>query len=530
MSWRWREILLGAVLALGVAGAVAAGFYFGAPFAWGVTSRWQLSLEILGVAVALQVAAFALTQFWLERQRLSLYVGLAFLAATIADLVAALVSQDSYYAPRVERYRALVGIWTVGRLLMSGLLLAGLGAHGRAAISRAVGRELTVGALAAAAGTLLLVQAPLWVALPGLMVEGLEVRRPWDLAGGILFAAALPAYWWTYRQRRGVLVGAVLISLLIGLLAQVAAIQSAEPSDGLAMLAMVLKVASYVPPLVGLFVASVVLYREQQRLTVQVQTAQEELAKYSKHLEQTIAARTQEVEARARDLEVFAFTVSHDLKAPLRGIHAYAELLLDTCGPQLGEQGARFAQAIRRMSQTMRKLIDDLLEYSRLQRRDAVMSKVNLRELTQSVVHDRHPQIEQAGAEVTLEFADMVCEGDRMMFYQVLGNLLDNALKYSRGAKPPRITISGWVDHDRCCVAVADNGIGFDMEHAERIFSLFERLHPSEKYEGSGIGLSIVKRIIEKHGGQVWAEGKPGQGATFTFVVPQKQSAILPAT
>ncbi len=503
MSSRLREILLASALGLAALAIVAVCFWLASPFEWTLTTRWQLSLEILGVSLAVQVAAFALSQFWLQRQRLALFVGLAFLATAIADLVGALVSQDSYFTPHVERYRTLVGIWTLGRLVMSGCLLTGIWQHRRRPISHEVGSELVKGLAIVGAATFLLVQLPLVVALPGLMIEGGEVRRPWDLIAGIMFAGALPMYWWMYRAQRGVLPGAVLVSLLLGLIAQAFMTQSAEPSDGLAMLAMVLKVASYLPPLAGLFVASVVLYREQQRLTVQVQTAQEELAKYSRHLEQTVAARTQEVEARAKDLEVFAFTVSHDLKAPLRGIHAYSELLLDTCGAQLGEQGSRFALAIRRMSQTMRKLIDDLLEYSRLQRRDAVMSLVNLRELAQSVINDRQPQIEQANADIQFDFADMTCQGDRMMFYQVIGNIFDNALKYSRGAKPPRITVTGWQDHDRCCVAVTDNGIGFDMEHAERIFSLFERLHPAEKFEGSGIGLSIVKRIVEKHGGQV---------------------------
>lgn len=237
---------------------------------------------------------------------------------------------------------------------------------------------------------------------------------------------------------------------------------------------------------------SVVWYREQQESTAKLQATREELVRQSRQLEQLVAERTREVEARAKDLEVFAFTVSHDLKAPLRGICAYTELLLDTCGEQLGEKGQRLTLTIRRLAQTMRRLIDDLLEYSRLQRREAVLAPVELRELVQSVLRDRAVQIEQTGAEVTVEMPDLVCRGDRMMLYPVLGNLVDNALKYSRERRPPRIVIRGEAGEEGCRVSVSDNGIGFDPEHAEKILGLFERLHPPRNTKVPASGLVFV--------------------------------------
>lgn len=520
MHQRIREVWLGVLALVGVAALVWVAWestrWVGRP----LPEAWRLAVEIVGVVVALQVAAFALAQFWLVGHRLTLFVGLAFWAATVMDLIRALVGQGIYGPPPSGAEAALVGTWVLGRWTMASLLVIGVWQQSHRPSTPRAACDFRHAVLMVTAAALVLGHLPLVVRLPGLVQTDAAVSRPWDLAAALPFAVAMGLCWWIYRQQRGVWLGATLLSLLPGLLTQVVAARAGGITEPVADLALGLKVASYLPPLVGLFVWSVVWYREQQELTAKLQATREELVRQSRQLEQLVAERTREVEARAKDLEVFAFTVSHDLKAPLRGIYAYTELLLDTCGEQLGEKGQRLTLTIRRLAQTMRRLIDDLLEYSRLQRREAVLAPVELRELVQSVLRDRAVQIEQTGAEVTVEMPDLVCRGDRMMLYQVLGNLVDNALKYSRERRPPRIVIRGEAGEEGCRVSVSDNGIGFDPEHAEKIFGLFERLHPPEKYEGSGIGLSICRRIIEKHGGRIWAEGRPGQGATFTFVLP----------
>ncbi|MDW8344799.1 MAG: ATP-binding protein [Verrucomicrobiae bacterium] len=522
MNQRMREILWSALALLVVAGCVWVTWQSVGWMNRPLPDAWRLALEIVGVVVALQVATFALAQFWLVGHRLTLFVGLAFWTAALTDLVQALVEQGIYGEPPSGRDVALVGAWVLGRWSVASLVVIGVWQQRRGHSTPRAARDFRQAVLLATAAALVLAHLPLVMRLPGLLQLDATISRPWDLAGGVPFAMAMGLCWWIYRQQRGVWLGATFLSLVPGLLTQVLAARAGGVREPVADFALGMKVASYLPPLVGLFVWSVVWYRQQQELTVKLQATREELIRQSQRLEQLVAERTREVEARAKDLEVFAFTVSHDLKAPLRGIYAYTELLLDTCGEQLGEKGQRLTLTIRRLAQTMRRLIDDLLEYSRLQRREAVLAPVEVRELVQSVIRDRAVQIEQAGAEVTIEMPDMVCRGDRMMLYQVLGNLLDNALKYSRERRPPRIVIRGEVGEEGCRVSVSDNGIGFDPEYAEKIFGLFERLHPPEKYEGSGIGLSICRRIIEKHGGRIWAEGRPGQGATFTFVLPCK--------
>lgn len=519
MSQRAREFGLVVVALLGLAGLIWATWVSAGWMTRPLPEAWRLAVEIVGVVVALQVAAFALAQFWLVGHRLTLFVGLAFWAAALTDLIQALVAQGLYGQPPTGVEAARVGAWALGRWTVGSLLVVGLWQQWRRPSTPRAARDFRHAVLMTTATVLVLGHLPLVVTLPGWIREGAIVARPWDVAAAVPFGLALGLCWWVYRRQHGVWLGATLLSLVPGLLTQVWAARAGEVAVADAALGM--KLASYLPPLVGLFVWSVVWYRQQQELTARLQETREALVRQSRQLEQLVAERTREVEARAKDLEVFAFTVSHDLKAPLRGIYAYTELLLDTCGGELGEKGQRLTLTIRRLAQTMRRLIDDLLEYSRLQRREAVLAPVELRELAQSVVRDRAVQIEQCGAEVVVEMPELVCRGDRMMLYQVLGNLLDNALKYSRERRPPRIVIAGAADAEGCRVSVSDNGIGFDNEYAEKIFGLFERLHPPERYEGSGIGLSICRRIIEKHGGRIWAEGRPGQGATFTFVLPQ---------
>jgi signal transduction histidine kinase len=347
------------------------------------------------------------------------------------------------------------------------------------------------------------------------------VHKPWQLVVGALFVAAVPGYWTMYRKLGGSVIGSVLVSLILAIFAQAYMSRSATLYDGSSNLASVLKVGSYFPLLVGLFVESVTLFRAQKRLTSGLQVAQAELSEYSKGLERKVAERTRDLEARAKELEAFAYTVSHDLKAPLRGIQTYSQFLLEQYAPNLDETGQRYAASVGKAAANMKELIDDLLEYSRLERREAEMGPVDLRALMDSVIAERQAQIEQTQAQVNLELASPLITGDRAMLRAAIANLVDNAIKFSRDSKPPRIEVRGREENGQYVVSVKDNGIGFDMQHRERIFEIFQRLHRVDEYEGTGIGLSTVKRAIEKHGGRVWAQSEPGRGATFTFTIPK---------
>jgi PAS domain S-box-containing protein len=254
---------------------------------------------------------------------------------------------------------------------------------------------------------------------------------------------------------------------------------------------------------------------------IQRKQAEEELRSLNIQLEQRVVDRTAELEAKNRALETFSYSVSHDLKAPLRGIDGYARLLLDDYGHCLDEEGRGFLRTIHQAASQMNQLIDDLLAYSRLERRILTRGQVNARSLVEALVAERSNDLEERAIQVTIGISCGVIFADAEGLTQVLRNLLENAIKFTKGVLAPRIEVSSLETEHSCLVWVRDNGIGFEMQHHHRIFEIFQRLHRAEDYPGTGIGLAIVRMAMERMGGRVWAESTPGEGATFFLEFPK---------
>lgn len=248
--------------------------------------------------------------------------------------------------------------------------------------------------------------------------------------------------------------------------------------------------------------------------------AEDELRRLNAELEQRVGERTAELEDLNRELETFAYSVSHDLKAPLRGIDAYSHMLLEDHTARLDEQGRDYLQRIRRGVSRMGCLIDDLLAYARLDRRAVRAAALDLPALIADLVAERQGELDEAGVELVLAVPPMALVADRDGLLLVLRNLFDNAIKYSCEAKPPRIAISAEAGDGLCRIEVRDNGIGFDMQFYDRIFEIFQRLTPAEAYSGNGVGLAIVRKAMTRMGGRVWAESRPGEGACFHIELP----------
>lgn len=250
--------------------------------------------------------------------------------------------------------------------------------------------------------------------------------------------------------------------------------------------------------------------------------AEEELAQHRDHLEELVRLRTAELESANTELEAFAYSVSHDLRAPLRHIEGFIGLLEKRLAGTLDEQGRLYMRTITTSSQRAQLLIADLLSFSRMTRAEMVTSRVDLRELAQEVLQEAGR--DAGGRDVAWEVAPLpVVTGDRAMLRVVLVNLIANALKFTRTRSPARIELGCEEgDGDETVVFVRDNGVGFDMRYADRLFGVFQRLHREEDFEGTGIGLAIVRRIISRHGGRAWATGVVDQGATFSFSLPRR--------
>jgi K+-sensing histidine kinase KdpD len=250
-----------------------------------------------------------------------------------------------------------------------------------------------------------------------------------------------------------------------------------------------------------------------------------------KHREDEIRKLNNELAKRARDLETsnnelesFAYSVSHDLRAPLRHVVGYSELLQRQASSLLDEKSRRFMQTILESSKRMGNLIDDLLAFSRLGRTETKKTLVSLDQLVKEVVAEIGQ--DTTGRDIVWNIHPLpVCYGDRSMLRLVIVNLLSNAVKFTRMRAQAEIEIGSVDGENEVEVFVRDNGAGFDMQYADKLFGVFQRLHLPEEFEGTGIGLATVRRIIHRHGGEVRAEGGVDQGATLYFSVPTAQDA-----
>ncbi len=228
----------------------------------------------------------------------------------------------------------------------------------------------------------------------------------------------------------------------------------------------------------------------------------------------------EQLRAKNEELKGFAYTVSHDLKAPLRGITGYAQELTRKHQDGLSERAVFCLAQIVTAAKNLDQLIEDLLKYSRLDAETPTATPVQLDAVVQSILHDRSHTLTELAVQLSVQVpAQQLVTWERGL-HQVLSNLIDNAIKYSRQATPPRISIVAASANGRCLLSVADNGIGFDMKYHDRIFGLFNRLVRPTEFEGTGAGLAIVKKLIDKIGGRIHAESAPGQGATFYIDIP----------
>jgi len=250
-------------------------------------------------------------------------------------------------------------------------------------------------------------------------------------------------------------------------------------------------------------------------------TQQRESDAKIKELNSALRNQVEQLAASNRELEAFSYSVSHDLRAPLRHVIGFVDLLNNKSTAALDEKSRHYLQVISEAAQKMGVLIDDLLAFSRMGRTEMMKKPVDLSQLVQEVVHDL---VEEAkGREIEWQIAPLpAVVGDRAMLRQVLFNLVSNAVKFTRDRKLARIEIGAVDNEGEVSIFVKDNGVGFDAAYTNKLFGLFQRLHRSEEFEGTGVGLAIVQRIILRHGGRVWAEGALDGGAAFWFSLPKE--------
>jgi two-component system sensor kinase len=245
------------------------------------------------------------------------------------------------------------------------------------------------------------------------------------------------------------------------------------------------------------------------------EAARRSIEELSVELEQQV----EELQEANRELETFSYSVSHDLRAPLRAIDGFSRMLVEDYGPALDAEAQRLLGVVRQNTHKMGRLIDDLLMFSRFSRKELHFAPVNMDRLARSALDDLRQSGLDGNSQVSIGELPPAY-GDADLLRQVWANLLNNALKYSRNAAAPRVTVSASANGAMAEYRVSDNGVGFDMAYAHKLFGVFQRLHGPDEFEGSGVGLATVQRIVQRHGGRIWADATPGAGATFFFTLP----------
>ena len=252
-----------------------------------------------------------------------------------------------------------------------------------------------------------------------------------------------------------------------------------------------------------------------------LKVAESEIVELNIGLEQKIKERTAELEAVNKELEAFSYSVSHDLRAPLRAINGFTQILLEDFSNQMDPEAESILNEIVGNSKIMGQLIDNLLEFSRIGKQQLTLFKVNTKELIETIVNELQQLEPHRNVQVTINQLEPI-KADKNMLKQVFINLISNAFKYTSKKNEAKIEIGSYLQDNQCVFYIKDNGAGFDMKYYDKLFGVFQRLHSSNEFEGTGVGLAIINRILKKHNGQVWANAKVNEGASFFISLPIK--------
>ncbi len=489
-----------------VAGGLLLVFILLRTSTWKGTTQLHTLMEVVATLLALFVGIVALVRFYTKQNNTFLFIGTGFLGTALLDGYHAIVTSTAFASsfPSVPSH-LIPWSWVASRFFLSLMLFLSWWAwykekelgEARWFNNRTV--QSIAGALTVASFMFFA-----FVPLPRAYYPELFFGRPEEFVPGLFFLLALIGYVRKGHWKTNPFEHWLVLSIIVGLVGQVVFMTfSYELFDGMFDMAHSLKKVSYVFVLIGLLISMYHLFRQAE--------------KNEKALQDHATA----LERSNKELEQFAYVASHDLQEPLRKVINFSELLAERYEGQLDADADKFIAYIVDGAVRMRGLITDLLTYSRVGTREITFELTDCEAALDEALGNLEVALEETGAAVTRDPLPRVM-ADNVQLVQVFQNLIGNALKY-RSEDSPKVHIGAVRTNGVCRFSVRDNGIGIDPEYAERVFVIFQRLHGRLEYSGTGIGLAVCKKIVERHGGRIWVESQEGAGATFHFTVPTEQ-------
>jgi signal transduction histidine kinase len=486
---------------------------------------WMHSfLEMFAIAVALLLFGIVWNAYSHDRPGNMVILGCAFLAVGLIDCAHLLSykGMPDFITPASPQKG--INFWLAARFITALTLLAVALRSWQPLVERSTRYVLLAGSLALTALIYWLgLYQPQW--WPETFVEGqglTDIKIAAEYAIIAILALAALVFYANAKQHPTYDVTSFFCAAGISALSEFCFTAYSSVNDVFNMLGHIFKIAAYLFLYRAAFVASVQEpFRKMYIEVAERKSAEEALRLLNQSLEQRVAQRTWQLEQANKELEAFSYSVSHDLRAPLRAIDGFSQALEKSLGAQLEEKNRDYLGRVRRASRRMGQLIDDMLHLSHISRKEVRKAPVDVTALARDIADDLRQRDPARQVEFAIE-EGMRIKADAKLIRIVLENLLANAWKFTSRKAHAKIDVGTGPQDDGKTIFVRDNGAGFDMEYAHKLFSPFQRLHDASEFEGSGIGLATVQRIIDRHGGRVWAEGKEGGGAIFYFSCGQQ--------